>query len=128
MTIPSVSEVFASGWNAVLKFRKHSTHSMCCKCDHLRTQIATAWPAQCHARFRLIVLADPGEQDKQASTNKPAQRRILVKKIQAQMDYYAHLRAQYEDRQIYWGLRLRAQCLPQDLSSDGPECQERRRH
>lgn len=33
-------------------------------------------------------------------------------KIKAQLAYYAHLRAQYEDRQIYWGLRLRAQRLP----------------
>ena len=57
-------------------FRKHSTHFIC-------SSATVSAPRQT-------------SQHKQASP-----RRILVKKIQAQMDYYAHLRAQYEDRQIY---------------------------
>ena len=50
LSIHALPQVFRSGWDSVLKFRKFSTHSICSQCDALRTTIATAWRPQRHDR------------------------------------------------------------------------------
>ena len=69
--------------------------------------IATAWPPQGDTLRLLCPLLRVSWRPR---TTHKFTRRVLAIKIKAQLDLYAHLRAQYEDRQIYWGLRLRAQC------------------